>query len=246
MDLGGGVIPQLQGTVIGNAKGAQRQLQLQSVENALVENRRSLKEGSYGPRKPASLIRSNDKDTTARSPISGHLETLLTCRMVHILAVLFRLSYYVALHQLWTELTPRSKAKTNFPLTSDINNNTNNQQSPNQSSTVESSSREGFSLAPPLALDLCGGSGGGSCVGSSGGFTMRSSFHHHPHPHHQQFGVFPTVHPFFFFDPFVRSENKNMNHHHLSFDPVVTATADFQAAFAGGINGAQSDSDSSI
>ncbi|KAJ4951271.1 hypothetical protein NE237_028103 [Protea cynaroides] len=138
-----------------------------------------------------------------------------------------------------------SKAKINFPLTSEINNNTNNQQSPNQSSTVESSSREGFSLAPPLVLDLCGGSGGGSCVGSSGGFTMRSSFHHHPHPHHQQFRVLPTVHPFFFFDPFVSSENKNMNHHHLSFDPVVPATADFQAAFAGGVNGAQSDSDSS-
>ncbi|KAJ4959663.1 hypothetical protein NE237_019573 [Protea cynaroides] len=136
------------------------------------------------------------------------------------------------------------KTKTNFSLTSEINNNTNNQQSPNLSSTVESSSREGFSLAPPLALDLCGGSGGGSCVGSSGGFAMRSSFHHHPH--HQQFGVLPTVHPFFFFDPFVRSENKNMNHHYLSFDPVVTATVDFQAAFAGGVNGAQSVSDSSI
>ncbi|KAJ4977535.1 hypothetical protein NE237_002641 [Protea cynaroides] len=145
-----------------------------------------------------------------------------------------------------------SKAKTNFPLTSEINNNINNQQSPSQSSTVESTSREGFSPAPPLALDLLhsgGGDGrGGSCIGSNGGFAMRFPFHQHSHPHHQQLGVLPTAHPFFFFDPFVRSENMNMNHHHLRFDPVVTtatAATDFQTAFAGCVSGAQSDSDSS-
>ncbi|XP_042519306.1 ethylene-responsive transcription factor 4-like [Macadamia integrifolia] len=167
-----------------------------------------------------------------------------------------------------------SKAKTNFPLTSECNNttNNNNQQSPSQSSTVESSSREGFSPAPmvpssPLKLDLLhrgGGSAGGGAGGGAGpgrGLAMRFPFHHHSHPHHQQqeaaataAGVLPTGHPFFFFDPFVRSENMpinmnlnmnmNMNHHHLRFDPVAAA-ANIQAAFSGAGAGAQSDSDSS-
>ncbi|XP_043715248.1 uncharacterized protein LOC122663689, partial [Telopea speciosissima] len=68
-----GVGPHLQSTVLSNAKGAQRQLQLQlqPVQNA-VENCRSLKEGLHGPRKPLSLIGSDGKDATTRSSISGH------------------------------------------------------------------------------------------------------------------------------------------------------------------------------
>ncbi|XP_042480437.1 ethylene-responsive transcription factor 4-like [Macadamia integrifolia] len=150
-----------------------------------------------------------------------------------------------------------SKAKTNFPLPSD-GNNINSNQSPSQSSTVESSSPDGFSPAPiappsPLDLDLLyRGAGGGN--GGGAGFGLRFPIHQHSHPHQQQaaavatagVGVLPTAHPLFFFDAFVRSENmgmKHMNHHRLRFDP---AAADFQAAFGGcGGGGAQSDSDSS-
>nr|DAD21035.1 TPA_asm: hypothetical protein HUJ06_022498 [Nelumbo nucifera] len=130
-----------------------------------------------------------------------------------------------------------SKAKTNFPLPSESNNN----QSPSQSSTVESSSREGFSPAPvaapsSLEIDLLHrGAGGGTA-----GFAVRFPFHHQHHVSPTAAaGVLPTAHPFFFFDAIVRSEN--MTHHHpLRFDP---AAAEYQAAFAGG--GVQSDSDSS-
>ncbi|XP_043699471.1 uncharacterized protein LOC122650175 [Telopea speciosissima] len=71
MDLEGGVGTYFQGTVLGNVKGAQRQLQLQPVENAPVETCRSPKEGLHGPRKPASVFRYDDKDTTANAPTSG-------------------------------------------------------------------------------------------------------------------------------------------------------------------------------
>ncbi|KAF8413839.1 hypothetical protein HHK36_001833 [Tetracentron sinense] len=119
-----------------------------------------------------------------------------------------------------------SKAKTNFPLVSETINNNN--QSPSQSSTVESSSREGFFPAPiaapsPLDLDLL----------HRGGVAVRFPFNH------QQaaavVGVLPTAHPVFFFDAMFRSEK--MNHHNrLSFDP---STVDFHAG------GVHSDSDSS-
>nr|DAD22811.1 TPA_asm: hypothetical protein HUJ06_024274 [Nelumbo nucifera] len=131
-----------------------------------------------------------------------------------------------------------SKAKTNFPLPSESNNN----QSPSQSSTVESSSREGFSPAPittPSTLDrdlLHRGAGAGAVGGAAAGFAVRFPFQHHAPS--AVAGVLPTAHPLFFFDAIVRSEN--MTHHRLRFDP---AAADYQAAFAGG--GVQSDSDSS-
>ncbi|XP_043698971.1 ethylene-responsive transcription factor 4-like [Telopea speciosissima] len=145
-----------------------------------------------------------------------------------------------------------SKAKTNFPLPSDSNNdnNINSNQSPSQSSTVESSCPEGFSpapIAPPssLDLDLLYRGGGG---GAGAGFAMRFPIHHHSLPHQQQqqavaAGVLPTAHSLFFFDAFVRSENMGMNLHRLRLDP---AAADFQASFgACGGGGVQSDSDSS-
>ncbi|XP_042511944.1 uncharacterized protein LOC122087036 [Macadamia integrifolia] len=71
IDLEGVVSPHLQSTVLRNAKGAQRQLHLQPVQNDLVEKYISLKEGLHGPRSPLSLIGSGDKDATTRSPISG-------------------------------------------------------------------------------------------------------------------------------------------------------------------------------
>ncbi|XP_077210744.1 ethylene-responsive transcription factor 4-like [Tasmannia lanceolata] len=108
-----------------------------------------------------------------------------------------------------------SKAKTNFPYPEN--------QSPSQSSTVESSSREGFSpaVAPPpaTALDLN--------LLHHGGAAPRFPFHNQ-HP-----SSIPTAHPLFYFDAIVRSSENTRRR----FNPVP---ADY--ALAGGV---QSDSDSS-
>ncbi|XP_042504206.1 uncharacterized protein LOC122081242 isoform X2 [Macadamia integrifolia] len=74
MDLEGGVETYFQGSVLGIVKGAQRQLQLQLVENSPVETCRSPKEGLHGPRKPESVIICDDKDATANCPTSGQCE----------------------------------------------------------------------------------------------------------------------------------------------------------------------------
>ncbi|KAF8391314.1 hypothetical protein HHK36_023618 [Tetracentron sinense] len=119
-----------------------------------------------------------------------------------------------------------SKAKTNFPLPSE-NNNIN--QSPSQSSTVESSSPEGLSPAPigessPFDLNLLDGVSNGDVRGSAV-----------PFPFYQQARVLPISRPLFLFDAMFRSEKMNYQNR-LRFDPAV---ADCRA---GGI---QSDSDSS-
>ncbi|KAJ4953837.1 hypothetical protein NE237_030669 [Protea cynaroides] len=61
----------LQGTLLGNVKGFQRQLQLQPVENALVEVCRYPTKGLHGPRKPASVFGCDDKEATANGRTSG-------------------------------------------------------------------------------------------------------------------------------------------------------------------------------
>ncbi|KAF8409208.1 hypothetical protein HHK36_005282 [Tetracentron sinense] len=128
-----------------------------------------------------------------------------------------------------------SKAKTNFPLPSE---NINNNQSPSQSSTVESLSRERFSpapIVPPLPLDLDLMHHGGGRGGFHGGSVVRFPFHH---PASGITGVLPTAHPLFFFDAMKQSES--MNHHRRPrFHPVNSG---FHSAVPGGV---QSDSDSS-
>ncbi|KAJ4951077.1 hypothetical protein NE237_027909 [Protea cynaroides] len=61
----------LQGTLLGNVKGFQRQLQLQLVENAPVEACRSPEEGLHGLRKPASVIGCDDNEATANDSTNG-------------------------------------------------------------------------------------------------------------------------------------------------------------------------------
>ncbi|PIA35163.1 hypothetical protein AQUCO_03600070v1 [Aquilegia coerulea] len=170
-----------------------------------------------------------------------------------------------------------AKAKTNFPIPSSsennnhnhnhlnleiLNNNINhsNNQSPSQSSTVESSSREApppsavVGGTPPLDLDLMHRGGGAG--------TVRFPFnqHHQRHPH--QVGVLPTnaAHPLFYFDAIVRSDKMMMNQQHqyhqqqqsrLRFDPSATNFLHQQQQHHSMINnnnnqsGVQSDSDSS-
>lgn len=145
-----------------------------------------------------------------------------------------------------------AKAKTNFPSADEIikidhnfignkaNNNNNCKQSPSQSSTVESSSRDALSPAAmidssPLDLNVSH-----PAVYGSG---IRFPFHH------QQFRVLPVagaVSPatsqMFYFDAIVRPGivNQNYNHHEqLRTDRV---SADFATVQGGGV---QSDSDSS-
>uniref|UniRef100_A0A5B6YKC0 Putative ethylene response factor 4 n=1 Tax=Davidia involucrata TaxID=16924 RepID=A0A5B6YKC0_DAVIN len=148
-----------------------------------------------------------------------------------------------------------AKAKTNFPSleenimnnkTINIQNSTCNQ-SPSQSSTVESSSREGFSPAvmvesSPLDLNLSYDSGVVSGFGSAVRFPFQQQqFHVSPAA-----GVLPSANHLFYFDPILRSERMNQEYlrhiqkQRLAFDHA--AAADFRAAHAGGV---QSDSDSS-
>ncbi|KAF8411127.1 hypothetical protein HHK36_003666 [Tetracentron sinense] len=118
-----------------------------------------------------------------------------------------------------------AKAKTNFP-SENIENNNN--QSPSESSTVESAGREGFSPAPivvPLPLDLD--------LNHRGGSAVRFPFSHQKIPSSAAAaGVLPTVHPLFFFEAMKPSEFCNDRRR----------LTDFHAGLPGGI---QSDSDSS-
>lgn len=147
-----------------------------------------------------------------------------------------------------------AKAKTNFPLVSE--NLNLNSQSPSQSSTVESSSREGFSPAlmvdsTPLDLNLLHGGGGGVGVGvgAAAGFATALRF---PFQHHQfqvsppmsatgivPAGALPTANHLFYFDAMLRTGRVNQEFQRLRFD---RAASDFRTALTGGV---QSDSDSS-
>ncbi|XP_077242773.1 ethylene-responsive transcription factor 4-like [Tasmannia lanceolata] len=85
-----------------------------------------------------------------------------------------------------------SKAKTNFPSLEN--------QSPSQSSTVESSGREIFSpppIPPPPPADL-------HLRHLAKGATVRFPFDQH------HSSSFPPVHPLFYFDSIVRAENQRL------------------------------------
>nr|QNI23848.1 AP2/ERF transcription factor [Camptotheca acuminata] len=146
------------------------------------------------------------------------------------------------------------KAKTNFPSVEDNienNNNTINIQkstcnrSSSQSSTVESSSREAFSLpqmveSSPLDLNLSYDGGVVSGFGPVVPFAFQQQqFHTSPAA-----GVWPSTNNLFYCDPIMRSEKMNQDYlrhiqnKRLTFDH----SADFRVSHAGGV---QSDSDSS-
>lgn len=137
------------------------------------------------------------------------------------------------------------KAKTNFPLPDDnlkiVNNSNNtnlfrksncNHQSPSQSSTVESSSREPVQTADssPLDLNL-----------SYGGSVVQLPFEHRPFCFPPVAGpvtgFFPPVNQMFYFDGIVRP-----GYELLRSNLAAVATYRSVPALAGG---AQSDSDSS-
>ncbi|CBI30599.3 unnamed protein product, partial [Vitis vinifera] len=127
-----------------------------------------------------------------------------------------------------------AKAKTNFPLVSE--NLNNNNQSPSQSSTVESSSREGFSPAlmvdsSPLDLNLLHGGGVGHHQ-----FQVSSPS---PAAGIVPTGGLPAANHLFYFDAMLRTGRVNQDFQRLRFD---RAASDFRAALTGGV---QSDSDSS-
>ena len=145
-----------------------------------------------------------------------------------------------------------AKAKTNFPLISENLNNSN--QSPSQSSTVESSSPDGFSPvamvdSSPLDLNLMHGGSGGVGVGPAAGFATALRF---PFQHHQfqisspspvtgilPIGGLPSANSLFYFDAMLRSGRVNQDFQRLRFE---RAASDFRTALTGGV---QSDSDSS-
>ncbi|KAG7962359.1 hypothetical protein I3843_09G062900 [Carya illinoinensis] len=141
-----------------------------------------------------------------------------------------------------------AKAKTNFPLTSeDVDNKKishSNNQSPSQSSTVESSSREPAQMvdSSPLDLNLSHGHGGGS--GPANLIFPFQQQHHRQAPAVQVFsGGIPAANHMIFFDAIFRAGMaQGQPYQRLSFDraPLVS---DIHAAALG--HGVQSDSDSS-
>ncbi|KAF5473055.1 hypothetical protein F2P56_009700 [Juglans regia] len=143
-----------------------------------------------------------------------------------------------------------AKAKTNFPFGSDNVDNKKNisishNQSPSQSSTVESSSREPALMvdSSPLDLNLATGHGGASSPAS-----LRFPFQQHhcrQVPAVQVFtGAMPAANQMIYFDAVVRAGMVQAQpYQRLNFDRAHAAANDFHAAaFARGF---QSDSDSS-
>ncbi|XP_044460868.1 ethylene-responsive transcription factor 4-like [Mangifera indica] len=124
-----------------------------------------------------------------------------------------------------------AKAKTNFPLPCEnVTKKLCNNQSPSQSSTVESSSREAALMVESPPLDLNIGAGG-----LGGGFNAAVRF-----PFQPVAGVFGTANQVFYFDAIAAM--KNQQYQRLRYDHHQNYT--FHAAAAG--NGSvQSDSDSS-
>ncbi|KAA0052671.1 hypothetical protein IC582_017878 [Cucumis melo] len=143
------------------------------------------------------------------------------------------------------------KAKTNFPLPSDdkllnLNNkinNINNNQSPSQSSTVESSSREQALMvdSSPLDLNLGHGIGGLTTAG-----PISFPFQRYQIPMIGEVftrGIPPSNHVLYF-DAALRTGMINSHpNQRLHFDRIREAVSDFRRDFAG--SGVQSDSDSS-
>ncbi|KAK6917604.1 AP2/ERF domain [Dillenia turbinata] len=120
------------------------------------------------------------------------------------------------------------KAKTNFPLPSENNNgifvhNNANTQSPSQSSTIESSSREREMVdCQPVDVNLFGS-------------TIKFPFHHP----HQMFPVPPMANQVYLFDAFLRPGLVGQQNQRLRFDQHHGG---FIAAVSSAV---QSDSDSS-
>ncbi|XP_023545040.1 ethylene-responsive transcription factor 4-like [Cucurbita pepo subsp. pepo] len=144
------------------------------------------------------------------------------------------------------------KAKTNFPLPSDdllnLNNkinNINNNQSPSQSSTVESSSREQPLMvdSSPLNLNLAHGMPGLTAAGA-----VTFPFQRYQIPMIGEVfsrGIPPSNHVLYF-DAALRAGMIKTHPHpnqRLRFDHHHEAVSDFRREYAGG--GVQSDSDSS-
>ncbi|CAK9321047.1 unnamed protein product [Citrullus colocynthis] len=146
------------------------------------------------------------------------------------------------------------KAKTNFPLPSDdqllnLNNkinNINNNQSPSQSSTVESSSREQALMvdSSPLNLNLGHGIGGLTTAG-----PISFPFQRYQIPVIGEVftrGI-PQSNHVLYFDAALRAgmikSHPRHPHQQLRFDHLREAMSDFRREFASG--GVQSDSDSS-
>ncbi|GLT82821.1 hypothetical protein SLE2022_011580 [Rubroshorea leprosula] len=138
-----------------------------------------------------------------------------------------------------------AKAKTNFSIPGeDVNNNVkckniNSNQSPSQSSTVESSSREPTLMidSSPLDLNLGHGGGGGNGYGSAA--TVRFPFQKLSPVTGFFAGTMPAMAapPVFYCDAFVGAGAVKSQYPRMRIDHP-----DFHVAFNGG---AQSDSDSS-
>lgn len=146
-----------------------------------------------------------------------------------------------------------AKAKTNFPQPEENNNvkineikKVNCNRSPSESSTVESSSREGFSPAlmvdssPPLDLSLSHGGGFTGFGTAASRFPFQQPQFHASPP----IGVLPpAANQLFYFDAILRSGRMNQDFLRDLQNQRMKAAAEFRAAAHGG--GAQSDSDSS-
>ncbi|KAJ7947010.1 Ethylene-responsive transcription factor [Quillaja saponaria] len=139
-----------------------------------------------------------------------------------------------------------AKAKTNFPfpLSEIVNGDIANNQSPSQSSTVESSSREPALIVDSSPLNLSLSHGGTGFVSSSVKFPFRQ--HRQVQPVGALFsGCPPAENQFFYLDAGVRAGMMgSLNYHKIRFDqhPHVLPSDSRASAFSGG---AQSDSDSS-
>ncbi|KAL3509319.1 hypothetical protein ACH5RR_028720 [Cinchona calisaya] len=122
------------------------------------------------------------------------------------------------------------KAKTNFPLPSE-------NQSPSNSSTVESSSGGDAPAHAPLELDLTRRLGSPAVIGAGGGeFPLFS--------HPQAVAVLPNGQPVMLFQQVVQPRSVNRADYPYRFGPVVVDYANL-AGRGGAGGGVHSDSDSS-
>lgn len=131
-----------------------------------------------------------------------------------------------------------AKAKTNFPLPCEnVTKKVNSNQSPSQSSTVESSSREPALMIDSSPLDLNLGAGIGVGGGGGGGvFNAAVRF-----PFQPMGSVFGAANQVFYFDAIAAMKSQQQQYHQrLRFDRQQSYN--FHAAANGSV---QSDSDSS-
>ncbi|KAL5774407.1 hypothetical protein ACOSP7_011964 [Xanthoceras sorbifolium] len=127
-----------------------------------------------------------------------------------------------------------AKAKTNFPVPCEnVAKKVNSNQSPSQSSTVESSSREPALMidSSPLDLNLAAGVGGGG----GGLFNAAVRF-----PFQPVGGVFGSANQVFYFDAIAAMKSQQQQFQRLRFDN--NQSYNYHAAANGSV---QSDSDSS-